>query len=232
MQTVKPPKNQENLDKHVELITFVKQQKQVWLDREFKGDMPPYLIIEKDKTILFSLVGSEVDKERALWAAMICKRAFDMDTLYLIVDARCKFAKKEDLDLENYEPGSLTKLSDAECKQMEVMDCLVAHKATNKEVLVITMPYEYRDSRGQINWLEDKFLFIENEDVSGVIPKYLSKIMNSKPILENDVISNVASTYGLSKKEAIRSCRKAALYSLSNREFTIIGLDKSVIEEE
>lgn len=66
---------------------FAKAQKEIWVNiSKGRGDMPPFVIAERANEPPLIIVAPQVDKNKALQAANLCRVGMDCDALAIITD--------------------------------------------------------------------------------------------------------------------------------------------------
>jgi hypothetical protein len=153
-----------------ELITFIKQQKQLAVDNNSQGNVFPTVLVEKDGKLCSIVVSPQIDKKFGLEAAYLCQIGFDPDKLIMIFDANPDFSSsskegQEFLENENYS------------------DCMVYVAVDrNCEVNAGFVPYIRKNNT--LKWQENfDNSFVE---IGGSIPETLKKIISEELILDNN----------------------------------------------
>jgi hypothetical protein len=209
-----------------QIIETCKESKKIWCDITERGDMPPYLIIEKDGIQVASIFAPQIDKMLALKAAHMCRVAIGINGIALCCDSHMASMKAG--DEKNWKPGEMQRMCDEEgaCEAGLISDCLSIVTLDRKDKLCLaSIPYSYHGKGTKFSWAEDKN-YIMNEDgenrIEGNIPYALRKIMEETPLAETDNGKLLSNAMKLSPDQQYYHCIRATFTALSMEKFFII----------
>ena len=209
-----------------QIIETCKESKKIWCDITESGDMPPFLVMEKDGIQVASIFSPQVDKMHALKAAHMCRVAIGIDTMAICCDAHMASMKAG--EEKQWKPGEMQRMCDEEgaCEAGLITDCLsIVVIDKNCKLSMSTVPYSYHGKKTKFSWAEDKAYTITEDDehkVEGNIPYALKKIMEETPLAETENGKLLANATKLSPDQQYYHCIRAAFTALSMEKFFII----------
>ncbi len=183
----------------------VKAQKVSWMEHcKSQPDMNPTVVVEREGKVRAVVVADQLDKEKGLYIAFMCRRGFAADALTLICDAHVAKAEKSE-DMNKWmKPGSMQKACDEQgaCKTREITDCLTCTRIHQDKMQYLTLPYFYDEKyANSFHWLDDETIIMDESDsevkLEGYIPNSLKKIMKEPPLVEMPELMNAAKALGL-----------------------------------
>ena len=189
-------------------LEFVKAHKEIWgrLDLGPQGgDMPPYVIAEKDEEPLLIVLAPQIDKHMALNAALICRKGLCCDAITVITDgyhimpkegeSREAFEERHQAIRDKYGLFQDAFLDGCE----EVGEALTAIRCDAEGRVMVANHYYAREDQ-TTTWIgEPSFLDSgeEGAEIGGFIPDNLREIMKEDPIWDDETLRIQAEAAGL-----------------------------------
>jgi hypothetical protein len=231
-------------------VSLAKEYKKFWVEASERGDMPPAIFAERDGKVLCAVFAPQVDRDQALRAAAILRRALAIDSLTIILDAHIRTAKIEDKDefLKKYKHGDMQKACDEEgaCERGEISDCLICHRiGQDGKIQMATLTYSYHGKNGGVPFAWNNYggedadqlhLMDENKEgvkLEGNVPNALRQIIKIEPLTNVDYIQSVAAGFGMDREKQLYHCARAVYSVLTQSGYLVIDyLNHQVSYEE
>lgn len=228
-----------------EWFEFAKAQKEIWVSiSKDRGDMPPFVIAEKEGNAPIIVVAPQVDKYKALEAANLCRRGLACDALAIITDGYGIVGKASE---DNY------KLREQIVKKYESLQA--AFLAGHKDVIEVITAIRYNPdgtmSMASIQYtIENKkviwgeMIDVDEDEphepdplntdpwevakenkgprVSGFVADSMRKIMKSPPVTELPRLSVMAEKMGLNLQQQLHHTGRAIRKILHQQNYLIL----------
>ena len=220
-------------------IEVAKEFKKSFVENTDRGDIPPFVIAEKDGETLAVVIAEEIDKYKGLHAADILKSGLQPDAICMFMDAH--MASGEDA-VKKYagKPGSMQKACDEEglCATGEIVDCLICHRIDKSgKFTMATIPYSYHGKDGPpFKWLDldDRFksaakpvtesdITGEKFEAKGLIPDTMREIMASDKLKDMmPFLKKRASMDGFSEERMQFHVARSIMRILSEQGYVVM----------
>lgn len=216
-----------------------------------KGDMAPVVIAIRKGVIEAVACAPQVDRDLALDAACLLRRALDPDELVVGLDAHVFAARSEaeyDLAKARWPGGRMQAACDEHdaCSKGELMDCLVVSRVIRGgRLMMANMGYHYHGKGGPpFRWDDKPWWTDRSEALRERVPEVLKAIMRGPGLIEAAVAAGMpidAEVMAISQRlmrlhpeKCRRIAARAGFEELGSRGYALIveaGFARAVREE-
>jgi hypothetical protein len=218
-------------------VEFAKGHKETWMKVCEKGDMPPFVIAERDGEPEIVVMAPQVDKHLALNAAQLCHVGLGCDALVIITDGfHLIVDRPEDMEPEEYNEYHEAKYKEIQDKYGNFQEAFEAGEDCIGEVItcirctkegdIQAANCQYKREGEKVTWEEDQILSSTQEgaEISGNIPDALRHIVGIPPMFGGEEMNAAAEACGLDDdpEKQLYHCRRVIRRLLHEKDYLIV----------